>query len=81
MDARDLSALYDIKHVFGGSIYSLSGANAFKYQLSHRKGLIYLINSINGEIRNPKRLLQMNKLCIKYNIELIMPKPLTYNNG
>lgn len=81
MDARDLSTLYEIKHKFGGRISSVSGANAFRYQLSHKKGLIYLINSINGEIRNPKRLLQINKLCIKYNIVLIMPKPLTYYNG
>jgi hypothetical protein len=26
-------------------------------------------------------LLQMNKLCVKYNIELLYPKPLTFNNG
>jgi hypothetical protein len=26
-------------------------------------------------------MLQMNKLCVKYGIKLIYPKPLTYNNG
>jgi hypothetical protein len=81
MDIRDQEALYEIKQHLGGSIRSIGGANALRYQLSHRKGLIYLINGINGLIRNPIRMLQMNKLCVKYAIKLIYPKPLTYNNG
>ncbi len=36
---------------------------------------------MNGLIRNPTRLLQLGKITQKYNIELIYPKPLTYNNG
>lgn len=81
MDTRDKSALYEIKHKLGGSIHTIANANALKYQLSHRKGLIILINGVNGLIRNPARLLQMNKLCLKYKIELLYPQPLTYNNG
>ncbi|GGQ46136.1 hypothetical protein GCM10010187_75490 [Actinomadura coerulea] len=81
MDERDKSLLYEIKNKFGGKIYKTSKANAFRYQLSHKKGLIKLINAINGEIRNTNRLLQMNKLCIKYNIELLYPNKLKYNNG
>lgn len=34
-----------------------------------------------GLIRNPVRMLQMNKLCVKYGIDIIYPKPLTFNNG
>jgi hypothetical protein len=81
MDMRDQKALYEIKHKLGGSIYTIAGANALRYQLSHKKGLVLLINSINGLIRNPIRMLQMNKLCVKYGIELIYPKPLTFYNG
>ena len=81
MDIRDQKALYEIKHKLGGSIYTIAGANALKYQLSHKKGLMILIKGINGLIRNPTRMLQMNKLCVKYGIELIYPKPLTFNNG
>jgi hypothetical protein len=40
-----------------------------------------LIHAINGEIRNPIRILQLKKLCNKYNIDLIFPKPLTYDNA
>jgi hypothetical protein len=81
MDARDKKALYNIKHKLGGSIYTIANANALKYQLSHKKGLITLLNNINGLIRNPTRMLQMNKLCVKYGIELIYPKTLAFNNG
>jgi hypothetical protein len=81
MDARDIKALYKIKHKYGGNIKSISNANAVRYKLRHKKGLILLINDINGLIRNPARLLQMNKLCVKYNIKLKYPEPLTFNNG
>lgn len=81
MDARDKAALYEIKHKYGGSIKPVANANALRYKLRHKKGLIDLINGVNGLIRNPARLLQMNKLCVKYGIELKEALPLTYNNG
>jgi len=81
MDARDVKALNEIKQKYGGSIKPISNANAVRYKLRHKKGLISLINDINGLIRNPVRLLQINKLCVKYDIELKYPVPLTFNNG
>jgi len=81
MPAKDKSALYEIKHKFGGSIKSISGSNAFRYKLHHKKGLIKLINSVNGLIRNPPKMLQLNKVCALYNIAFNSPKPLTYYNG
>jgi len=81
MHIRDKSALYEIKHKYGGSVKSIAGSNALKYKLQHIKGLINLINDVNGFIRNPIRMLQLNKICVKYNIKLKEPKPLTYNNG
>ena len=81
MDSRDIIALYEIKHKFGGSIRPVSGANAVRFSICNKKGLIKLINAVNGLIRNPVRMLQMNKLCVKYRIELKYPVSLTYNNG
>ena len=81
MSEKDKSALYEIKHKFGGSIRSISGSKKLKYKLHHKKGLIKLINSVNGLIRNPSRMLQLNKLCVLYNIEFKAHKPLTYYNG
>jgi hypothetical protein len=81
MDARDVKALNEIKQKYGGTIKPISNANAVRYKLRHKKGLISLINDVNGLIRNPARLLQMNKLCVKYDIELKYPGPLTFNDG
>jgi len=81
MDIRDKDALYQILHKFGGSIRPISNANALRYNLSNRRGLIKLIEAVNGEIRNPTRLLQMNKLCVKFDIKLIYPYKLSFYNG
>lgn len=81
MDIRDKDALYQILHKFGGSIRPISNANALRYNLSNRKGLTKLIEAVNGEIRNPTRLLQMNKLCVKFDIKLIYPNKLSFYNG
>jgi nitrogen fixation protein FixH len=81
MDIEDKNVLYKIKQKLGGSIRTVANSKAVRYQLSHRKGLIVLLNGINGSIRNPVRLLQMNKLCVKYGINILYPEPLQYNNG
>ncbi len=81
MDARDKKVLYLIQHIYGGSVKQISNALAFKYKLRNKLGLIALINDINGYVRNPTRLLQMNKLCVKFNIQLKYAGPLSFNNG
>ena len=43
--------------------------------------IINIINAVNGLIRNPIRMLQLNKLCVKYDIKFIEPLPLSFNNG
>jgi Proton-conducting membrane transporter/LAGLIDADG endonuclease len=81
MDLRDERCLYLIKQKFGGSVKLKSGVKAVRYRLHHKKGFLNLIDAINGLIRNPIRMLQLNKICTIYNIEFINPKPLVYNNG
>ena len=81
MNIDDKSALFEIKHKYGGSIKPIAGFNGLKYKLQYTKGLINLINDVNGLIRNPIRLLQLNKICVKYDIKLKEPLNLIYNNG
>lgn len=81
MDIRDEHALQIIKNVYGGSIKLRSGTKALRYRLHHKSGLLNLINDTNGHIRNSNRLVQLNKICNKYNIILKLPEKLTYNNG
>ena len=78
---KDKSALYKIKHKYGGSIKSISGSKALKYKLQNKKALISLVEDVNGSIRNPTRMLQLNKICVKYNIKLKEPLSLTFSNG
>jgi hypothetical protein len=82
MDIRDEHALQIIKNVYGGSIKLRSGANALRYKLHHKSGLLTLINDVNGQIRNSNRLVQLSKICDKYELDLIYPKrSLDYDNG
>ena len=81
MDLRDEHALQIIKNVYGGSIKLRSGISALRYRLHHKSGLLKLINDVNGEIRNSNRLVQLNKICLKYEISLIYPQKLTFDNS
>jgi hypothetical protein len=81
MDIRDEHALQIIKNVYGGSIKLVSGAKALRYCLRHKEGFLALINDVNGEIRNSYRLMQLNKICLKYEIALIYSCKLTFNNS
>ena len=81
MDIRDEHALQIIKNVYGGSIKLVSGLKALRYCLRHKEGFLALVNDVNGEIRNSNRLMQLNKICLKYEIALIYSEKLTYNNG
>ena len=78
---RDKKMLYLIKQKFGGSVKLYSGDNYLRYRLHHKKGLVYLIDKINGLLQNPTRILQLGRISIIYDIKLKDPKPLTYYNG
>jgi hypothetical protein len=81
MDIRDQHCLYQIKQKFGGSVKLRSGVKAVRYRLHHKKGLLDLIKAVNGNIRNPVRILQLERLLNLYNIKYKSPKVLTYYNG
>jgi hypothetical protein len=81
MDIRDERALYFIKNIYGGSIKLRAGSNSLRYRLHHKSGLLSLISDVNGLIRNSGRLVQLSKICDKYDMTLIYPTNLTLNNG
>lgn len=79
---RDEHALAIIKQEYGGSIKLRSGVSAVRYRLHDKKGLIKLINDVNGLLRNPDRMAQLHKICLLYGIPLKYPLPLTnFENG
>lgn len=81
IQAEDQAALQVIKNIYGGSIKGVSGKFLLKYSLKDEKGLVALINDINGKIRNSYRLIQLNKVCLRYNISMIYPCKLKFNDG
>lgn len=81
VEVRDKNCLFQIKDRYGGSIKLKQGCNWLRYRLHNYLGLINLINGVNGLIRNPIRLLQLSKICEKYNINLIYPTQLNYFDG
>jgi ubiquinol-cytochrome c reductase cytochrome b subunit len=78
---EDEKALLQIKQKFGGSVKLRSGVSAVRYRLHNKQGMINLINAINGNIRNTKRLAQLHNVCAALNLELKQPLPLTKDNG
>ena len=81
MNIRDEHALQIIKNVYGGSIKLVSNANALRYSLRHKQGFLTLVHDVNGKIRNSYRLMQLSKICIKYDIILKYADKLKYENG
>lgn len=81
MDIRDEHCLNIIKNKYGGSIKLRSNANALRYRLHHKSGFLELINDVNGLIRNPNRMIQLDKICNHYNLSFVYPPKLIYNNG
>ena len=81
MDIRNEHALHIVKNAYGGSIKLRSGSNSIRYRLHHKSGFLNLINDVNGLIRNSNRLVQLNKICKKYELSLIYPEKLPYDCG
>ena len=81
VEVRDKNCLFQIKDKFGGSIKLKTGCNWIRYRIHHREGIIHIVSAVNGLIRHPSRLVQLAKICNKYNILLSYALPLNYNNG
>jgi len=81
MSVRDINCLKMIQYHFGGNLRKMSNIDCYRYVLSNQKGLKNLILFMNGLIRNPKRLEQINKICNLYGIVFNDPQSLTFNNG
>ena len=81
MGIRDEHALNQIKQKLGGSVKLRSGSNSIRYRLHHKKGIIDLIDRINGHIRHSTRKIQLQKLCQHLEIYYVRPQPLSVDNG
>lgn len=81
METRDKNCLFLIKQRFGGYVKLGLKGNWLRYRMHNKEGMLDILNAVNGEIRNPTRLLQLKKICESYGVPIIYPAPLTYENG
>lgn len=78
---KEIKTLEIIKQKFGGSIKLRSGNKSYRYRLHHKIGMINLINAINGNIRNSKRLIQLHNVCSILNLPIMKSELNHINNG
>lgn len=81
MDIRDSNCLYFLKNIFGGSLKLRAGTKSIRYRLHDKKGLLFLLYFVNGNIRLDKRILQYTKVLNLYNIPFIKAPTLIFDNG
>jgi hypothetical protein len=73
MGLEDYPLLCFIKQKFGGNIKPRTGANAYRYRLHNKKGMIELVRTVNGFIRHSTRLIQLEKVCAALGLIIIYP--------
>ena len=81
MGLQDEHALAIIKQKLGGSLKLRSGVKAIRYRLHNKKGMVELINRINGKIRHTSRLKQLESICLALSIDIKYPFYINLNNG
>jgi hypothetical protein len=78
---REVQTLYKIKRVLGGRIVKRSNAQAFRWRLHNKIGMLKLINLINGKLLLIKRQIQLIKVCEILDIIPITDNKLSSNNS
>lgn len=81
MGIEDERALLEIKQKLGGSVKLKTGAQALRYRLHNKAGMLDLVARINGHVRNSVRLKQLESVCLNLNIIMLQPMELTKSNG
>lgn len=81
MSIQDEHALAIIKQKLAGSIKLRSGVKALRFRLHDKKGMVELINRINGNIRHTSRIKQLEYICLNLNIDIMYPSVITKDNG
>lgn len=81
MDIHDLHALNLVKQRLGGSVKRRSSSQSYRYRLHHKAGMLYLLSRVNSKIRQSNRMVQLQKMCVLYNLPFKSPEPLTLKNA
>ena len=82
VDLKDLYLLHYIQNkIGGGSIKLRSGSKAYRYRVHNKKGMIYVVNLVNGYIQHNIRKSQLHRVCSILNIPIKSTVNLTVNSN
>lgn len=70
VEDKDYWMLKKIQEVYGGSVKSRSGSKSYRYRLISTKGIIILINNLNGLIQHTIRKQQFHRVCVQLDIPI-----------
>lgn len=70
-----------IQFVFGGNIKARAGSQSVRYRLHNKPGLIYLVQCVNGLIRNSIRQDQLKAVLVLYDLEYKPPQVYSWDSG
>jgi ubiquinol-cytochrome c reductase cytochrome b subunit len=77
----DARVLYDIKNELkAGSVKIRSHSNSIRYRVKAKSVLIDIVNRLNGQLHNKKRLEQFSKVCQMLEIQELEPVKLDKEN-
>lgn len=67
-DLKDKSAAYWLKDQIGyGTVSKIKNKNSIKYVVSHSKGLLYILELINGKLKTHNKFIQINNYLLNEN--------------
>ena len=81
MSINDEHTLLQMKQKLGGSVKLRSGSRSFRYRLHHKKGMLHLLEKVNGLCSHPIRVTQLKLVCEKLGVSFKDPKALDIDNG
>lgn len=80
-ETRDSACLYKLQEFYGGYVKPYKNGKAVRFRLHDKKGLLNLMEDLNGLILNPIRLEQYINICKKYNLAIKDPHDLVYSSA
>jgi hypothetical protein len=73
--------LRTIQNFLGGSIKLRSGAQAVRWRLHNKSGMINLVNRVNGNIKHSNRLLQLNNVSATLGLQVVSASVIHKDHG
>uniref|UniRef100_UPI003001597F LAGLIDADG homing endonuclease n=1 Tax=Malassezia caprae TaxID=1381934 RepID=UPI003001597F len=82
VDIKDLYLLHFIQNkIGGGNIKLRSGSKSYRYRVHDKKGMIRVVNIVNGYIQHSIRKSQLHRVCSTLNIPIKNSVNLTQNSN